>query len=148
MPSSIVLVDQLTLTMLKELVSHMDPLANTSGPLLMVFMNRHLSLLKYAPVSLGVLVELSLVPTFVGQNYFCESITSGYRSGVFYPNGDPLWDGQECGPTSSCCTFNSPPWFNVQLPNPTTDDIEVRICSDHGTVDGDTPIQLIELFVK
>ena len=91
----------------------------------------------------------SHVPTFVGQNYFCESgIISGYSAGVFYSNGDPLWDGQGCGPTSSCCTFNSPPWFNVQLPSPTTDDIEVRICSNHGTVDGDTPIQLIELFVK
>ena len=91
----------------------------------------------------------SLVPTFVGQNYFCETgITSGYSRGVFYPTGDPLWDGQGCGPTSSCCTFNSPPWFNVRLSSPTTDDIEVRICSNHGTVDGDTPIQLIELFVK
>ena len=50
-------------------------------------------------------------------------------SGVFWPNGDPLWDGQGCGPTSSCCTFNSPPWFNVTLPFPTTDNIEVRICN-------------------
>ena len=89
------------------------------------------------------------IPSFVGQNYFCESgITSGFQGGVFYPNGDPLWDGQGCGPTSSCCTFNSPPWFNVRLPSSTTDDIEVRICSNHGTVVGDTPIQLIELFVK
>ena len=31
----------------------------------------------------------------MGQNYFCETgITSGYRTGVLYPNGDPLWDGQ------------------------------------------------------
>ena len=67
------------------------------------------------------------IPSFVGWNYFCETgITSGHVYGYFYPNGDPLWDGQGCGPTSSCCTFNSPPWFNVQLSSPTTDDIEVR----------------------
>ena len=89
------------------------------------------------------------IPSFVGQNYFCETgITSGQRLGVFYPNGDPLWDGQGCGPTSSCCTFNSPPWFNVQLSSPTTDGIEVRICGDSGIGNEDTPIQLIELYVK
>ena len=92
----------------------------------------------------------NFIPSFVGQNYFCETGLTRWPGtpGVFYSDGDPLWDGQGCGPTSSCCTFNSPPWFNLQLPSPTTDDIEVRICSNHGTVDGDTPIQLIELFVK
>ena len=90
------------------------------------------------------------VPTFVGQNYFCESGITMWNGtiGVFWPNGDPLWDGQGCGPTSSCCTFNSPPWFNVTLSSPTTDDIEVRICGCEGIEDEDSPIQLIELYVK
>ena len=89
------------------------------------------------------------IPSFVGQNYFCETgVTRDYIAGRFYPNGDPLWDGQGCGPTSSCCTFNSPPWFNVQLSSPTTDDIEVRICGDQGIGNEDSPIQLIELYVK
>ena len=89
------------------------------------------------------------IPSFVGRNYFCETgITSGHVTSIFYPNGDPLWDGQGCGPTSFCCTFNSPPWFNVQLSSPTTDDIEVRICGDSPIGDEDTPIQLIELYVK
>ena len=94
--------------------------------------------------------DRSHVPSFVGQNYFCESGITQWdgRNGVFYPNGDPLWDGQGCGPTSSCCTFNSPPWFNVQLSSPTTDDIEVRICGDEGIEGEDTPIQLMELYVK
>ena len=82
--------------------------------------------------------------SFVGRNYFCEpDIIS-----VFYPIGDPLWDRRGCGPTSSCCTFNSPPWFSVQLSSPTTDDIEVRICGDSGIRNEDTPIQLMKLFVK
>ena len=89
------------------------------------------------------------VPSFVGQNYFCESGLTQYPGIIsFYSNGDPLWDGQGCGPTSSCCTFNSPPWFNVQLSSPTTDDIEVRICGNEAIENEDTPIQLIELYVK
>jgi len=54
------------------------------------------------------------VPSFVGQNYFCESgLTRWNGNFIFHSNGDPLWDGQGCGPTSSCCTLNSPPWFSV-----------------------------------
>ena len=91
----------------------------------------------------------NLIPSFVGQNYFCETgINYRFTSGLFYANGDPLWDGQGCGPTSSCCTFNSPPWFNVTLSPPTTDYIEVRICGNQGIGNEDSPIQLIELYVK
>ena len=92
----------------------------------------------------------NFIPSFVGQNYFCETgLTQWPRTyGVLYSDGDPLWDGQGCGPTSSCCTFNSPPWFNVTLSSPTTDDIEVRICENQGSNDIDTPIQLIERYVK
>ena len=91
----------------------------------------------------------SRIPSFVGQNYFCDSITRWPGThGVLYADGDPLWNGQGCGPTSSCCTFNSPPWFNVTLPSPATDDVEVRICSDEATTIDDTPIQLMELYVK
>ena len=87
------------------------------------------------------------IPSFVGQNYFCESGLTQWNGGSrLWPDGDPLWDGQGCGPTSSCCTFNSPPWFNVQLPSPTTDNIEVRLCSRVGSVQ--TPIHLMELYVK
>ena len=90
------------------------------------------------------------IPSFVGQNYFCETGIARWdlRTLVFWPNGDPLWDGQGCGLTSSCCTFNSPPWFNVQLSSPTSDNIEVRICGDQPIGDEDTPIYLIELYVK
>ena len=89
-------------------------------------------------------------PSFVGQNYFCESGLGRYQGNdyIFWPDGDALWDGQGCGPTSTCCSFNSPPWFNVQLSNATTDDIEVRICNTVGGLTEDTPIECIELYVK
>ena len=89
------------------------------------------------------------IPSFVGQNYFCETGITQWDGGfIFWPNGDPLWDGQGCGCNSYCCTFNSPPWFNVRLSSSTTDDIEVRICGDEGIGNEDSPIQLIELYVK
>ena len=54
------------------------------------------------------------IPPFVGNDYFCETgVPPGQQrdaAAVFYIN-DPLWDGQGCGPTSTCCTFNNPPWL-------------------------------------
>ena len=95
---------------------------------------------------------LSLVPLFVGNDYFCESGNPGpgYTNGQFYPS-DPLWDGQGCG-AASCCELSyppgvTPPWFCKQLPQTTTDDIEVRICRDQDR-DEDTPIQLIEVYIR
>ena len=89
------------------------------------------------------------IPSFVGQDYFCETgITSGVSSGVFYPDGDPLWDGEDCGSGSTCCELHGPPYFCKSLTEPTTDDIEVRICSDEQLNREDTPIQLLEIFVQ
>ena len=88
------------------------------------------------------------IPYFVGIDYFCETgVPPGNQSSsyIFYPD-DPLWDGDGCGPTSTCCGFNNPPWFCKELPQLTTDDLEVRICGDNNAVD--TPIELIEIYVK
>ena len=30
---------------------------------------------------------------------------------------DPLWDGEGCDETNTCCDFNSPPWFCKDLPH-------------------------------
>ena len=71
-----------------------------------------------------------VVPPFIGQDYFCETGSrQAFRHDTFYPD-DPLWDGQGCGGTSTCCEFNNPPWLCKQLPQPTTDDIELRLCGD------------------
>ena len=85
------------------------------------------------------------IPPFVGEDYFCESgVNSGSTSG-FHPN-DPLWDGSGCTTSSRCCSFNNPPYFTKQLPNPTSDDIEARLCGLG--VKEDTPIEFMELYVK
>ena len=96
----------------------------------------------------------SLVPSFIGEDYFCDT---GYISNPF-PNcgsvstnlvvAHPLWDGGGCGPTGGCCENNNPPWFCTTLPQPTTDDIEVRICGDQGSGDEEVTVGLIEIFVN
>ena len=90
-----------------------------------------------------------LVPAFVGDDYFCESgiITACGVEFQFYSD-DVLWDGQDCTSNSTCCQFNNPPWFTKNLPTATTDDIELRICTSAVTSAEDTPLELIELYVR
>ena len=86
------------------------------------------------------------VPSFVGEDYFCDTGSRDAHQHIFYPD-DPLWDGQGCGGTSTCCEFNNPPWFCKQLPQQTTDDIELRICGDQSLTDEDTPIEQVEIYI-
>ena len=89
------------------------------------------------------------VPLFVGEDYFCDSAVRGSdRTGSIYHPDDPLWDGQGCGSTSTCCEFNNPPWFCKQLPQPTTDDIELRLCENNGPSHDDSPFELIQLYIN
>ena len=86
----------------------------------------------------------------IGDSYFCESgnPTDGFERGHLY-SSDRLWDGQQCDSEGSCCEgTQSPPWFSVQLPAPTTDMIEVSICCNQDTDDEDTPVELIEIYVQ
>ena len=85
------------------------------------------------------------IPPFVGGDYFCESGSNFGSPSGFYPD-DPLWDGQDCVSTSTCCSMNNPPYFTKQLSSPTTGDIEARICQWDSS--DDTPIDLIELYIK
>ena len=89
-------------------------------------------------------VDIS-IPPFVGGDYFCESGRNSAAPNRFFAD-DPLWDGNGCTATSTCCSFNNPPYFTKQLPSPTTDDIEARLCNDYTFED--TPIELIELYVQ
>ena len=89
-------------------------------------------------------------PSFVGNNYYCESgnPTSLFQhTDVLRYTSDPLWDGRQC--EGQCCSNGmTPPWFNVTLAGPTSDDIEVRICGTESTSNEDTPIQIMELYVQ
>ena len=88
-----------------------------------------------------------VVPPFIGNDYFCDTGSRYAVTNQFYSE-DPLWDGAGCGGTSTCCQFNNPPWFCKQLSQPTTDNIELRICSDQGWGNEDIAIEQIEIFVQ
>ena len=84
-------------------------------------------------------------PPFVGDNYYCESGYNGTVNPLGLLTSDPLWDGAGCESEGCCCS--TAPWFTVDLVNPTSDDVEVRICADSGDTE-DTPIHLLELYIQ
>ena len=90
-------------------------------------------------------------PLFVGDSYYCESTDREYSNPGMLFLKDKLWDGEQCENEGTCCTTKSPPsppWFSVELANPTTDDIEIRICVPAHPDYGDTPIELLEIYVE
>ena len=90
------------------------------------------------------------VPDFVDGNYFCDTGYTEHTVGADFNrifSEDPLWDGDGCGPTSTCCELNSPPWFCTTLPQPTSDDIEMRVCHDEGRSNEDTILSLIDIQI-
>jgi len=86
--------------------------------------------------------------TSIGEDYFCDTGNTGMRIANTFFVDDPLWDGAGCSGGSSCCEFNTPPWFCKTLPQPTTDAIEIRLCFVDAPNDADTPIQLIEIYTQ
>lgn len=88
----------------------------------------------------------SQTPDFVGNDYFCE--TGKYREDKIDVR-DPLWDGDGCGKDErECCERPGLPWFCKDLPQPTTDDIEVRVCGDENQDNEDVWVNLIQLYVQ
>ena len=89
------------------------------------------------------------IPPYIDNDYFCETgdhPTSGPRRLLA---DDPLWDGQGCGGNSTCCSFNNSPFFCKQLPQPTTDNIELRMCSAYtDSSDAQTPLEIVEIYIK
>ena len=85
-------------------------------------------------------------PPFVGNDYFCESVATEtswvpYR---FHPE-NALWDGQDN--LNPCFGLNNPPWFLKTLDEPTTADIELRMCFADGSSVSDIGIELVEIYI-
>ena len=87
------------------------------------------------------------IPPYVGDDYFCDAGTPSFPDPAKIYTTNPIWDGSGCGSSSSCCTFNSPPWFCKELARPTTDNLQLRVCRDQHFNDEDVQIELIELYI-
>ena len=87
-----------------------------------------------------------VVPDLVGNDYYCESGPG--QSGILYVE-DILWDGQQCnGIESTCCTIPNMPWFVKTLNEEANDDIELRDCGSEPTTSEETPLDVIEIYIK
>ena len=94
------------------------------------------------------------VPTFIGNNYYCESgnpavaTSSSFFASSAYIN-DALWDGQNCrSDETPCCTAPGQPWFHRDYDNITNDYVELRVCGDEGPIDEDAMLSGYEIYVK
>ena len=92
------------------------------------------------------------VPSFIGNNLFCATgneegpvQAAGVVDTVYADN--PLWDGEGCGPTNTCCEFNNPPWFCTTLPQPTTDGIELRVCNNQLEQEEDVILSFVNINI-
>ena len=83
--------------------------------------------------------------SFVHNDYYCGNIDK--RSCNFnYQNIQ--WIGGSCGSQSQCCSLNNPTQFYKQLPQPTTDDIEMRLCRDQSGSNENIFIDMIDIYVQ
>ena len=87
-----------------------------------------------------------VIPGFVGEDYYCET-GSRIRAQRRYYFDDPLWDGEGCEGENKCCDRGGP-WFCKQLPQPTQDDIEMRVCTNSPRSDEDAVLEQIELYIQ
>ena len=92
----------------------------------------------------------TLPPSYLGDNWHCES----GNPDPFNPqppnllSNDPLWDGMDCEGTC-CSNGKSPPWFSVELPGPTSNHIEARICANDPTdTREDIFINILEIYIQ
>ena len=99
---------------------------------------------RYCPCNIHY---TGVIPPFIEQDYFCDTGSTYRRQYQFY-YADPLWDGSGCGLNSRCCGFNNPPWFCKQLPQPTTDDIEMRVCVNEPNSREDIALETVQIFVQ
>ena len=87
------------------------------------------------------------VPSFVDNHYYCEAANNNASQKKWYTH-DPLWDGAGCPLGNSCCSSSGMPWFKRDLPAPTTDRIEVRLCADQGARDENVGLAKLEVYVR
>lgn len=97
------------------------------------------------PCNRGFNMDQYPQPSFVGEDYYCESGNPDVATEKLY--NDVLWDGLQCRQSEDTCCMNSAmPWFMKTLSNEEMSSIEVRICLTGN--DEDIPLEVIEIYVK
>ena len=88
------------------------------------------------------------VPDFIGDNYFCESGNPDETAvpGKIYKE-DVIWDMEQCQGLEGPCCKHAHKYAYVELPQYTTDDLEIRICSDEDTAEEDFALSMAAISV-
>ena len=60
---------------------------------------------------------------------------------------DPLWDGKGCPVDSGCCAQMGMPKFYRKTFDPSSENIEVRICKDEAHSDEDVAVEELDIYV-
>ena len=84
---------------------------------------------------------------FVRKDFYCES---GFSQGTknHFASSDPLWDKKQCrGQEAPCCNRPLLPWFRKSIGYTTTDNIEMRLCSDEAINNENIGIDQYEFYV-
>ena len=58
------------------------------------------------------------------------------------------WNGGECNSQDQCCSLNNPTQFYKQLPQPTTDDIEMRLCRNELSNNENIFLERTDIYVQ
>ncbi len=92
--------------------------------------------------------------SYISANYCVCADAPIYRTGGFTCDhtsclsdrdqcGSYLWDSNKCKKKSK---FTG--WYYTKLPNPTSSDIEVKVCRDEERSEEDIPIAFLEIYVQ
>ena len=87
----------------------------------------------------------------INNDYYCGNINSGSHScDINSPTTHNIIQRNRgtCGSQSQCCSFNNPTQFYKQLPQPTTDDIEMRLCRDESASNENIFLEMIDIYVQ
>jgi len=90
----------------------------------------------------------TLPPSFVHENYYCESASYDNPSTATYFTSNPVWDGKGCPSLNSCCSEPNLPWFYRQIPLTSDKNIEARICHDQVFKDEGVLVKEIKLYIQ
>ena len=93
----------------------------------------------------------STLPTFLGNDYYCDSGNPSRNSYTLKLYPDRLWDnsGPSCVSGSTCCDNPDQPWFKKKLAQPANEDVEMRWCAGSAPDSNEaTATTRVELYIR
>ena len=98
----------------------------------------------------GRLRDRGETPSFIDNHHqFCDTGSNSDKipKGQFFES-NLLWDGAGCTGSNQCCSFNRPPYFYRTLTKSTSNDIEMRLCTDEPSSAESIAIREMALYIR